>query len=194
MALGYTHSDHSGTPGSYKRDGSIIHMCDPWTEHIWSIEWYDTEVDSIIETSKNGEKRNFRDTIDIKSLRVDTDIKRKDGVLNTALWTILDGTIILIGCDFLSYIETLRSREDGIHFTDFHREDARDLDVSIPGITHIDALREYIQARKENAKICIYTKYEKSVREFLDYNSLTNVDIVAMTKGGLESFEIVIDN
>ena len=189
ISLGYAHTQSIDGLGTYKRDGSIIHIWDPWSEDIWSIEWFDTEIDSIVEMKKNGEKRNFRENIEIKSLSRNKEEERTIGVLNEPLWNMITGTLCVIGCDFLPYIDTLRGRPEVIHLTDFHREWAMSLDVSIPGITHIDALREYIQWRWAPAKICIYTRYDRSVREFLEYNSLSNVEIMAMTRWGLESFD-----
>ena len=97
--------------------------------------------------------------------------------------------IILIGCDFHADLEFLRA-SSSIHFTDFHREDSISLEVSIPDIVHIDALRQYIRDNSPKANIRIYTKNEKSVQDFLDYHELSNYSIISLTRNGLESCEI----
>ena len=72
------------------------------------------------------------------------------------------------------------------HFTDFHRDGAVSLDVSIPQISHIDEflsfLREENLKEKGKSKITLYTKYEKSVQDFFEYNSISGIKIVPVTK------------
>ena len=80
----------------------------------------------------------------------------------------------------------LRSIAD-IHFTDFHREDSLSLDVSIPDISHIDALKHFLEEHSSHANICFYTKNEKSVADFLEFHEIVGCSIIPVSKNGLES-------
>ena len=47
------------------------------------IEWFDTEIDSIIEIDVRSGERRYRDTLTIKNQNIEnTPIKRKVGKLN----------------------------------------------------------------------------------------------------------------
>lgn len=112
-------------------------------------------------------------------------------MLNTELWSLISqskssSTIFVIGCDFLPYIDILRASAD-YHCTDFHREGATSLDVEIPEISHIDALLAFLREQSE-ASIQIYTKFAKTVGEFLEFHALSHVKVVEVSKLGLESF------
>ncbi len=98
---------------------------------------------------------------------------------------------MIFECDFLPYIDTLRSIAS-IHFTDFHRDDAISLGVDIPQITHIDEfldfLREYSNPAIESniptlqRSISIYTRYTKTVQEFVEFHQIRNIEIVEVSK------------
>ena len=128
------------------------------TGHTIHIEWFDTEIDSIVEIDIQGNRKHL-DHFWIKNETLLSEhFERKSGVLNQELMQILtskniqssssqpifqDSHIILIGCDFHTDLALLRASSRA-HFTDFHRADSISLDVSIPDIAHIDALRQYI--------------------------------------------------
>ncbi len=65
--------------------------------------------------------------------------------------------------------------------------------MAIPQISHVEELKEFLRERGANS-ICIYTKYEKTLRDFLEYNSLQDIAIIPISKVGLESFETHIKN
>ena len=193
------------------------------TGHTIHIEWFDTEIDSIVEIDIQGNRKHL-DHFWIKNETLLSEhFERKTGILNQELMHALTSenlqtasylevfqdtqaprfqdsnlpstlkdqpiNIILIGCDFHADLEFLRA-SSSMHFTDFHREDSISLEVSIPDIVHIDALRQYIRDNSPKANIRIYTKNEKSVQDFLDYHQLSHYSIISLTRNGLESCEI----
>lgn len=85
LSMGYHHAEYLDDDGSYKKTGSIIQIRDPWSGNLITIEWFDTEIDSIIETSRDGISRTFLESIDIKNRNIDTSIQRKEGAVNTEL-------------------------------------------------------------------------------------------------------------
>jgi transcription-repair coupling factor (superfamily II helicase) len=188
----YTHRDHTGELSTYKREWSIISI----TNILWDliqIEWFDTEIDNIIETSSLG-KRSFREQVIIGNLNPDiTKIVRNIWVLNNELLEHISSIftdITLFWCDFLTYIEELRNFAS-IHFTDFHRENAIPFDVSIPSIEHIDEFLWFLQKKCDIwSSILIYTKFEKSVRDFLEFHQIIWAEIIGVSRFWIESFEI----
>lgn len=188
----YNHSHHVGELGTYRREGSIVTITDIHTGNLIHIEWFDTEIDSIIEVDFKNEERKYKDTIFIKNHNLDTTpIERKIGHLNKdllKLWTSqISGKIILIGADFIPYIELLRETCD-IHFTDFHRDESESIAIDIPNITHIDEFLAFLREKTETGVVSIYTKFVKTIEEFIEFHSLKNIEIIEVQKLGLESF------
>ncbi len=193
----YNHSDYRGEIGTYKREWSIISVTAK-SGNLIQIEWFDTQIDAIIETSTHDGKRTFREKITLDNLREEnTQIERKIGVLNESILTHITSlfdTILLFGCDFLPYIDELR-KFASIHCTDFYRENSSSFAVSIPKINHIDEFLNYLwEIHKEPSwvknQIIIYTKFEKSVRDFLEFHTLNHVDIIPLHTSGMESIEL----
>lgn len=198
IEMGYAYGESLDQPGIYKKDGGILHIFDPYSLSSYSIEWFDTEIDSIIERKLTGE-RGFCDRIDIYTRNIPSEITRKEWVLNTEIARMISGNIALIGCDFLPYKETLletleknnsweKETKKQIHFTDFQSEHAQNLDISIPDIPHIDGLIAFLREKKSET-IMIATKYTKSVSEFLEYNKLEGIEVIEIQKMWLQSFE-----
>lgn len=66
------------------------------------IEWFDTEIDSIIEIPSGNNERNFRDSVSIQNNNIETSpLQRKINTLNNHLLeTVISDTnvdTILIG-------------------------------------------------------------------------------------------------
>jgi len=138
-----------------------VTITDAYSGNTIYIEWFDTEIDSIIEIDTRSGERQYRDSINIGNQNIEsTAIERKIGVINTDLLSLLGQTshthtdttwdetktdsVILFGCDFLPYIGELRSIAH-FHFTDFHRDDAISLGVDIPTVEHIDAFLIFLR-------------------------------------------------
>ena len=131
IEFGYTHASHLGELATYRREGSIVTITDAHSSNTIHLEWFDTEIDSIIEIDSRSGERKYRDSISIKNQNLETTpVERKIGSLNVDLLDSLVQSIhsqmTLLGCDFLPYIDTLRDSAN-IHFTDFHRDDATSL-------------------------------------------------------------------
>ncbi|MBX9809182.1 DEAD/DEAH box helicase, partial [Candidatus Gracilibacteria bacterium] len=191
IEFGYHHAHHLGELGTYKREGSIVTITDSSNGNIVHIEWFDTEIDSIIEIPSGNNERNFRDNVSIQNNNIETSpLQRKINTLNNHLLeTVSSDTnvdTILIGGDFLPYIETLREKVN-IHFTDFHREDSLSLGVDIPTINHIDEFLAFLRENEGDKKIEIYTKVTKTITDFVEFHALKNIKVVEMPKIGLES-------
>lgn len=159
IEFGYTHASHLGELATYRREGSIVTITDAHSGNQILIEWFDTEIDSIIEIDSRSGERRYRDSISIKNQKLSgTPIERKIGFVNTDLLVLLQSSpVTLFGCDFLPYIEQLRAGVPGIsqkqeipitHFTDFHRDDAISLGVDIPTIEHIDAFLAFLREER----------------------------------------------
>ena len=125
IEFGYTHAHHLRELATYRREGSVVTLTDAQSGNTIHIEWFDTEVDSIVEIDSRSGERRYRDTVSIKNQKLEsTPIERKVGIVNIDLLALLQSSpVTLLGCDFLPYIEQLRSIA-GTHFTDFHRDDA----------------------------------------------------------------------
>lgn len=84
------------------------------------------------------------------------------------------------GGDFLPYVETLREIAN-IHYTDFHRDDAISLSVDIPTIQHIDEFLAFLRENSDKV-VQIYTKFSKTIEEFIEFHKLKNIQIIEVQK------------
>lgn len=90
-------------------------------------------------------------------------------------------TIITICCDFLPYIDILRDISN-YHFTDFHRENSISVGVDIPEIHHIDELIAFLREIPNTQKVVIYTKFVKTIEEFIEFHKLKNIQAIETQK------------
>jgi transcription-repair coupling factor len=192
IEFGYTHAHHLGELATYRREWSIVTINDAYTGNTIHIEWFDTEIDSIIEIDSRSDARTYRDNISIKNQFLNTTpIERKVWEINKDLLELVSnkntGNLILIWGDFLPYIEILREKVD-IHFTDFHREDSYSLWVDIPSINHIDEFLGFLRDNSDTQKIQIYTKFLKTLQEFIEFHKLMNIEVIEVQKNWMESF------
>lgn len=192
IAFWYIHTQYPGELATYRREGGIISLTDGQTGNIIHIEWFDTVIDSIIEIDSCTDERKHKNIVTIKNQNINkTPIDRKIGELNMDILTLLrENTkwkIILIGCDFVSYIESLRNIAN-IHLTEFHRENSISLNVEIISINHIDEFLAFLREKSDSQIIYIYTRFLKTVRDFVEFHKLKNIEIIEILKNWLESF------
>jgi len=88
----------------------------------WDIEWFDTEIDNIVEHSH--EKRIYKNKL---ILPKKTEIWDTSEKLNDTLLDFTKTKIILSGCDFLEDREKLE-KKSFIHFPDFTEKDGISLE------------------------------------------------------------------
>ncbi len=192
IEFGYIHAHHAWELATYRRAWSIVTITDASSGNTIYIEWFDTEIDSIVEIDSSTSARQFRDIVSIKNQHLETTpIDRKVGTMNLELVEHIRAhttwKIILIGCDFLSYVETLRTYVD-IHCTDFHREDSISMGVDIESIHHIDAFLAFLREKTVSQGVSIYTKFAKTIEEFVEFHNLERIQVIAVQRAWIESF------
>jgi transcription-repair coupling factor len=188
IQCGYSHAHHLGELATYQRVGNVVTITEASSGNQIHIEWFDTEIDSIIEIDSKSNERRHRDMITVKNQNLTTTpIERKIWHLNEALLGLINNVpLILFGCDFLPYIESLRNIAS-IHFTDFHRDEGISLGVDIPTISHIDEFLAFLRKERWEKQIIIYSRYIKTVQEFVEFHRIENIEIVEVNKWGMES-------
>jgi len=115
----YKHEIGAWSPGTYQRTGSIISIRDISGNIKYDIEWFDTEIESIIE--HRSDKRIHSQSAYIG--RISPIIEERWESLNINLIDFTNSFVILSGCDFLEQKELLIEKSD-IHFCDFSRKGA----------------------------------------------------------------------
>lgn len=182
IALGYSHWDGTETPWTYLKNWGTLSLYDAILHQRVQFEWFDTELDSIILHHEWSRKHltDFR----ISTCDESRILKRWEK-LNPMLVELLrkeSGTsIILSGIDFISDKELLMEGAD-IHMWDFHTHGGLSVDGSIPDITSIIDLEHIL--RDTTIDTQIYTRYRKTIQDFLEHNSITWIRVteVASTK------------
>jgi len=91
---GYTYADHTDGRATYRRGGSIIEITDPYRDISYQIEYFDTEIDSIIRLDRGTGDRRFLAKITLPLVTYRQEITRLDGVLNIPLLDQIDSSEI----------------------------------------------------------------------------------------------------
>jgi transcription-repair coupling factor (superfamily II helicase) len=78
IQCGYSHAHHLGELATYQRSGSVVTITEATSGNQIHIEWFDTEIDSILEIDARSSERRHRDTVTIKTQNLSsTPIERK---------------------------------------------------------------------------------------------------------------------
>lgn len=154
------------------------------------IEWFDTEIDSILTHHRVTGKREFLNALTLPSARGCQESECHLPV-NTECIDILstrlnDIDIWLIGADFLVELPHLQ-KVANIHFAAIHMIDAHSLNVEIPEISNI---QDFIAILRNNPNVEILTRYTDTVRTFLRENGLSHIPLQSVTSRQLESANI----
>lgn len=78
-----------GELGTYKREGSLISFTDSISGNLVHIEWFDTEIDNIIEIEAKSGNRSFRESVTVKNKNPEK-LERVEGKLNQELLSLID--------------------------------------------------------------------------------------------------------
>lgn len=161
----------------------------------YQIEWFDNEIDSILSIEKTTGEKKFLNEIIFpykKNLEEKTDINKP---INTQFIQQIPellhwAQIVIIWCDFLKEINILQ-KIALIHFSEISAYNWEKLNIKIPDISNIHELIAFFCNNKKNGfDINIFTKYKKSVENFLDNNGIKNIKIIEISERKLESFFI----
>jgi transcription-repair coupling factor len=189
ISFGYTHTDHTGTPYTYKKEWSLLSITSRQSEKTIHIEWFDTEIESIIAVDqKTGTREHIKSTNLLFPHTKNIEFIQGESFNDELLSLIDTDTIhtILIWGEFHADLSKIEHLAD-IHFTDFHREESLSLGVSTIQIQQIDELLSYL---KNNANICVYTKFVKTIQDFLEFHKIEGVTLEEVRTAGLESLSI----
>ncbi len=170
LEFGYHQSDYPGESGTYKREGSIIHI---WREdREYLIEYFDDIIESIIEISSS--KRLHRDSLSLVSENPYLPSRISD-LSKEFISLIRDIPTLLIGCEFLKERDYIIANiRDITEYSSITRDWSKKLDISIPKIETLPIFLEYLEENQKSWLTCV-TRYERKLREFLDINGCPNI-------------------
>jgi transcription-repair coupling factor (superfamily II helicase) len=225
ISLGYTHGDASDTEATYSKSGGTLTIRDACLSKTIQLEWFDTELDSIIvhrwdlrehvahirisahpdhitlekwdelnpvllelirkdEKQKTDTSSRHIDEGDILLNLSEQDVSAPLSLHST--WQELSShpTIIVSGCDFLWDKDALLAWAD-IHMGDFSDPNGVSIDGSIPEIASIIDLEQVL--RDTNIEIQIYTRYLRTIEDFMQYNGITGISVREVSSSRLMS-------
>lgn len=194
---GYSFSDYPEESFSYKKEWWSILIIAQNPDILYHIEWFDNEIDALIQISKSNKERNFINRIILPKKTTYT--KQEDNSNNippinheaiSELSQIFNGNkIFLFWCDFLPEISLLQEIAT-YHFSEINWQNSHKLWIKNLSISNIHELIAKI-SNSENKKIPIniYTKYKKTIQEFLENNNISNINITETAERNIESFE-----
>lgn len=189
IEFGYAYSDTIGDLGTYKQEWSLLSCIDSVTGNLIQIEWFDTEIDSIIEIDARTGERSFREDIHFKKRDTsNTPLEQKTWSLNHEIWNTLihEARVYILGGDFLPYISEL-TQDAYMHITELDGWDSQDDIFASLSINHIDELLGLLRER-EPSSIRIYTKFSETIKEFLQFHEISGISVTGVDRIGLESY------
>ncbi len=178
--IGYTHELWAGSPGTYQRVWSVVSVKDISGSIRYDVEWFDTEIEGIIE--HRNDTRTHTQSAYIG--RISAIPEERWDILNTTLLDFGDAFTILSGCDFLEQKELLIEKSD-IHFCDFFEEWSISIEWSPYTAESISELEYTIH--DASIEKHIYTKYERTVSEFLEYQKGVLTEVHTIAKNSINS-------
>lgn len=189
----YTHDDALSQPFSYRRSGGVLSILQSNITDLYHVEWFDDEIDSILHLDTSGDGRNFISQISLQSPQKpekDHELSPETQTLNLDLLPLLDffENRIALGCDFLSYRKDLLEKMH-IHISDFFVDNGQNREIEVPKVSEPRELIELLRkCANDLYTIDCYTKYKQSLKNFLEYNSLENIQIYETKNRHIQSF------
>lgn len=198
--LWYIHGDAHDTRWTYMKSGGTLTLVDIALWKRVQLEWFDTELDSII-IEDNG-TRNHIANIRISTKDESRTIKKWEK-LNPILVELLNNSkneskskwdeilLVLSGGDFIEEKESLLDCID-IHMWDFSTIGGIDIDGCIPEISSLIDLEQIL--RDTSISTHVYTRYKKTIDDFIEYNAISGIEITEVTSSKLVSWLWTLDN
>ncbi len=193
IAAGYDFSDYLWENFSYKKEGWLLNIIAWNTDFVYQIEWFDDEIDAILSVQNSTKNRQFINELTLP-FHKNSESEENFLKINTELIQEIpkifhNGKVIMVWCDFLEEISELQKIAD-FHFSEISWENKENLGILAPSISTIHDLIHFLEHKKtENIPVKIFTKYTKTVEDFLENNRIENIEILETNNRELESFE-----
>lgn len=197
MKLWYEFSTYGGEPYTYKKEWWILHIVMSTSKISYQIEWFDTEIDSIIETNEETQKKRKLTEIHIEKNTHLSDIhstnqqpmKIQEELVDFFKNISSNSEVILIWWDFISEYSLLQKIAT-IQFPEIIGRNWIQLWLQIPSIHSIQDFIEVIKtAQAHSTSIHIISRFSQKVRTFLEENNLENIEVIETSHRNFESFQ-----
>ncbi|MDD3646391.1 MAG: CarD family transcriptional regulator [Candidatus Gracilibacteria bacterium] len=179
--------------GSYRKSGDILSIVSPDSKTRYDISFWGNSIEEITKTTITSEFKKETSSIqefyigENKSL-IDYELNSKNSVVIIELISPLTFTII-DSLDFNSYYDILNEKLKNYCSFDFvgNKNIAiKNLEIDFPKMETIDDLKNTLSKNKTT----IFTQSSQTVKNFLEYNSINEVEIKEVSLNVLKSFSI----
>ena len=163
--------------------GGTLTLKDACIAQSVQLEWFDTDLDSII-LNQDGRRSHVAEIrISAKSDHIRVEHSES---INLVLWESIgsDSFVVLAGGDFIEEKEQLLSKVD-IHMGNFLSTDGVSVSGSLPVISSVIDLEQLL--RDTTIDTHIYTRYRRTIEEFVEYNQIPDVRITEVSSSRLMS-------
>ncbi|MCK9273004.1 DEAD/DEAH box helicase [Candidatus Gracilibacteria bacterium] len=214
LDFGYKYSSHLGKSGSYNKEGDTLNIYPKMGNYGVKISFFGDEIDDILLLDFSN-SRIIKKLDEFKIINSAYSVEEnKNTIINnlnkyakfftkTPLSTSGEGQRVrsifgdksgvrafIIGLDFFDGISILQKNLNPIILAETPQESATNLEINP---FSVNTIGELIDILKSKNQVKIYTKNEKTITKFLEFNDITrNIEIIEIPASMryLESFKI----
>jgi len=193
LDFGYKYSSHLWKPGSYNKEWDILNIYPKMWNHGVKISFFWDEIDDILSLDFS----NFKIIQKLDEFKITNSSYSVEENKNTIIDNLdkyakffKNLKTFLVWLDFFDWISILQKNLNPIILSETPQESAVNLEINPFSVTTI---QELIDILKSKNPIKIYTKNEKTITKFLEFNDITrNIEIIEIPASMryLESFII----
>ena len=191
LELEYKFSDFEN-PGTFKKAWDTIRITSSDSKNNYEISFWGDEIEEIRLNSKVFEKINIWKNSNIKPF---TNNGQATEGIEQFLETLDEETfVILDNLNFSIHYDKLTNKLENFtcidYITNKDLNKVIDLEINVPKIKNTNELKEITKKKK----VTFYTKNEKTIKNFLEYNNIKNCKIIETNLNVLKSFETKNDS
>jgi transcription-repair coupling factor len=181
LNIWYEQSDYRWEIGTYKREWAVIRiMTKEWE---WTMEYFDNEIESIIVETNN--KHSHEDILELP--RINWSWVKEGSSINMLLLDLIkDYPLVLLSSEFSHERDWIHAHgKNVIEYSSVERDGSIRLDIIKPEVNIMEDLKTVLRETFDH--VHIFTKYEKKLREFFEFNQIPSHHI-EMTRHAFGSF------
>lgn len=193
LDFGYKYSSHLWKSGSYNKEWDILNIYPKMWNTGVKVSFFWDEIDDILEVDFNNSKIIQKiDKFKITNSNYSTEENKNTLINNLDKYAkfFKNSKTFLIWLDFYDWISVLQKNLNPIVLSETPSESATNLEINP---FSVNTIGELIDILKSKNQVKIYTKNEKTITKFLEFNNITsNIEIIEIPASMryLESFKM----
>ena len=187
--LWYKHSQHS-SKASFHIQWEILSIVNNNETHEYKISFWWDEIEEIFIIDMLTKKSQTRQKIQIWDRNYDF-FQAENKIFNQEIFSSLQQkNCIFYEIDFFQFSQEIYNNfSDWIFFHNFPQNNSfKEISLWISDI-FVDTIDEFQKILSQNKSVKVYTKNPKAIKNFVDYNSIENIETFETKLSNLKSFQ-----